>query len=180
MAEISRTRYYVSLTIGIVFVLVVGYFFGLRHMRFFLVPTNSMVPTLQPRDYIMTMSDPEYERGDIVVLEDPENEGEYIVKRIVGLPGDTLAIDAGALFLNGKYASEPYIREPMEQTMAPVTLPEGQAWVLGDNRNESDDSLRWGHGVYLSTVVGRVRYIYSPAEHRGPVASYPLTNTAFE
>ena len=62
--------------------------------------------------------------------------------------------------------------------LAPTQIPDGEVYVLGDNRNNSEDSLAWGHGAPLKDVIGRVRYIYSPASRMGPVASYPLRNVS--
>ncbi len=167
-----------------VFILVAAvwliYLFGFREMRFFMVPSSSMAPTLRSGDQILTLNEEHYRRGDIVVVLVPGEEG-YIVKRIVGLPGDTLSIHEGALFLNGEYASEPYIAEPMEYNVVPaVTVPEGEIYVLGDNRNISaDSSLDLGTRP-LSDVVGRVRYVYYPYARLGALPSYPLTNVSGE
>lgn len=177
---VSWTRYAVSAAILVLLAVGFTYFYGVRNIHFFLVPSESMVPTLLKRDYIITLNEAVYTRGDIVVLKDPESEGDFLVKRIVGGHGDTLSLLNGALYVNGKYASEPYIKEPIQEDMAPVEVPEGQFFVLGDNRNDSDDSLTWGHGVPAQDIIGRVRYIYSPISRMGPVRSYPLTNTAGE
>ncbi len=104
--EISPGRYAAYIVILCVSVVLI-YLFAGRGMRFFLVPSSSMEPTLLRRDYLVTLREGAYHRGDIVVIEDPEDKKGYLVKRIVATQGDTLAIDGGALFLNGKYASEP-------------------------------------------------------------------------
>lgn len=175
--RVTRLRFVVSLFLAVMILSGSAYFFGVRGLRFFLVPSTSMEPTLRPSDYLITMKENTYRRGDICVIKDPKESGSYVVKRIVGLPGDTIAIAGGALFLNGKYASEPYIKEPMEAALSPVTVPEGQYFVLGDNRNDSEDSLSWRRGIPHEDIVGKVRWIYSPLSRFGPVQSYPLTNT---
>jgi len=178
MDGVSPARRVASAVVAVVLILIIGYLFGLRGMRFFLVPTGSMEPTLLRRDYIVSLTERTYHRGDIVVLRDPTEPGAYLVKRIVGMPGDILSIDGGALFINDAYASEPYILEPMMISLnPPIEVPDGQIWVLGDNRNASEDSLTWGHGIYLDDVVGKVRFIYHPFSRMGSVVSYPLTNT---
>lgn len=154
-----------------------------------------MAPTLYPNDYIATTNDRQYRRGDLIVLADPENKTGYIVKRIVGVAGDTLAIENGVLTINGKYASEPYLQEPMERDMAPVTVPEGGVMVMGDNRNESEDSSTWQlepdpklsgndqdargwqKAVPVKSIIGKVRYRYLPLSRRGVIKSFPLTNS---
>ena len=155
--------------------LVLAYAFFFRGLHFFLVPSSSMEPTLLRRDYIVTLREPVYHRGDIVVLYDPEEPGSYLVKRIVALGGDQVQVIAGALFLNGKYVSEPYVKEPMQYTIQrPVLVPEGHVYYLGDNRNESDDSSLANTTVPQSDIIGRVRFLYYPLSRSGRVISYPL------
>lgn len=178
--KVTRARRIASVVLLAVLVVGSVYFYQIRKVRFFLVPSRSMAPTLLSRDYIVSVGDVEYRRGDIVVLRDPEIEGSFVVKRIVGLPGDTVAIGGGALYLNGRYASEPYIMEPMLGDLPALTLEGRQVFVLGDNRNESEDSLSWlesGVMVTLDDIVGKVVYIYNPISRMGPVASYPLEPT---
>lgn len=151
------------------------YLFAWRELRFFLVPSSSMEPTLQRGDYIVTMNHSSYQRGDIIVIIDPQS-GEYLVKRIAGLPGDRITVQGGALFLNGKYASEPYIAEPMKYEITdPVTVPPDQVFLLGDNRNNSDDGHTSRQCDLMNKIVGKVRFIYYPYTRFGLVHSYPLT-----
>lgn len=153
-----------------------AYLFVVRQMRFFEVPSRSMEPTLQVGDRLLTLHQREYRRGDIVVLWDAE-ASEYIVKRIVGLPGDTVHVEGGALWLNGRFASEPYLPEPMAfEFKAPVAVPEGQVFVMGDNRNWSQDSGTTGHTLPLSSIVGKVEALYFPFPRLGWCRSYPLVN----
>lgn len=168
-----RNTVYVAIILLSVVVCYLGF---VRGMRFFLVPSESMEPTLLPRDYILTLRDEEYRRGDIVVIRDPTMDRGYLVKRIVGVGGDTVGVAAGALFLNGRYVSEPYTREPMAYEVYPaVQVPPGELYLLGDNRNNSDDSSNWAKPtVPLDAVIGRVRYVYLPGSRRGPVRSFPV------
>ncbi len=160
-------------------ILLIGavYVFGFREARFFRIPSSSMEPTLLPVDQIMTMAEDSYERGEIVVLREPDGSGGYFVKRIVGVGGDEISILRGALHINGEYASEPYIAEPMQYEMpTSVRVPEDHVFVLGDNRNNSLDSHDAGESYPTSLIVGRVRYIYFPYDRLGSIGSYPLTN----
>jgi signal peptidase I len=178
------------------------YYFGIVGVAPFKVPSKSMEPTLLPGDFIFAVPKNVYDRGDIVVLRDPTAPGNFIVKRIVGMPGDTVSIDSGYVSINAKYASEPYISEPINYILDPVTVPDGDVFILGDNRNESEDSSRWlidpdtgkalladtpgsrgpdgrvyKRTVPLKSIIGKVAYLYLPFGRMGLVASYPLTNT---
>lgn len=177
-AGLSRARQTAYIGIIIVFSVLI-YLFAVRGMRSFLVPSRSMEPTLRPDDHLLTLTDKTYGRGDIVVMIDPEDPKSYIVKRIVAVGNDTVAVNSGALFLNGQYASEPYIREPMNYSLAPVKVPPGRVFVLGDNRNISDDSSRWKDKTLpVSAIVGRVRCIFLPPERMQWVKPYPLVNVS--
>ncbi len=173
--KISRTRfvYYVVLLIcaSVLLFLLVA-----RDMRFFLVPSPSMIPTFQPRDYLLTLNDSTFERGDLVVLDDPLEAGSYVVKRIVGVGGDTVTITWGALFINDSYVSEPYTLEPyIEYSLPSHEVPEDHVFVLGDNRNESDDSSNWPqHSVPKDNIIGKVRLIYLPFGRQQVVRGYPV------
>jgi signal peptidase I len=172
----ARYTFYLSI-VGCAVVLI--YLFAGREMRFFLVPSTSMIPSLLPGDYIVTLSEGEYSRGDVVVLSDPHKESGYLVKRVVAVGGDTAEVAYGAFLLNGVYASEPYVNEPMKYTMGPVEVPPGEVLVLGDNRNHSDDSSTWApleQSQPLDAIIGKVRFIYLPFSRVKPVWSYPLRN----
>lgn len=159
--------------------------------RFFLVPSSSMEPTLNPGDYIIAVKAHDYRRGDIVVFRNPDDDGDHLVKRIIGLPGDTVRVLGGAVFLNGRYASEPYRHSPIDYDMDPYIVQEGEYFLMGDNSNVSIDSHNWGatsaeeantekivkgtpRGIPAENVLGRVTRIYLPWERRGPVRRYPL------
>ncbi len=156
------------------------YFFAYREMRFFLVPSSSMEPSLYETDQLVTLSQWEYRRGDIVVVDEPDL-GEYIVKRIAGVAGDVITVVEGGLYIGGEYVSEPYLKEPMEYAITdPVRVPEGRVFLLGDNRNMSEDGHVDGSTVDTGDIVGQVRFIYYPYERLGVVHSYPLTNALGE
>lgn len=180
----------IGMMVLLVLLLLLLYLFAWRGMRFFMVPTASMEPTLLPNDMIVSLRASVYHRGDIVVWRE---EGEYMVKRIIGLPGDNISVVDGALFINGKYASEPYMLEPMRyHIQRPVRIPEGRFFYLGDNRNASDDSSlgflpkalpnpvheQMAYLGKLDSIIGKVRFIYYPYPRFGRVYSYPLINVA--
>jgi len=153
----------------VILILVVPFFYlyFVKGMRFYEVPTQSMEPTLMPGDRIVTVRPSVYERGDVVVLPDPNAPGDFLVKRLVALGGDTVEIANGSLFVNGQPINEPYVTKAATEGYAPIKIEEGHVYLLGDNRNNSEDSRAWGTGKALSELVGRVDYVYSPASRRG-------------
>jgi signal peptidase I len=109
------------------------------------VPTGSMIPTIQLNDRFIIeklVGMTKFQEGDVVVFYPPipGKEGERFVKRLIGLPGDTIEIKEGALYRNGQKVDEPYIKEPMRYKFGPVTIPENKYFFLGDNRNDSLDA----------------------------------------
>lgn len=134
------------------------------------VPSGSMENTIMTGDRVIGsrlnyyFEDPE--RGDIVIFRFPDNEKIYYVKRIIGMPGDTVDIVDGAVYLNGSEEplEEPYIREPMvpEHPMH-FEVPEDSYFMLGDNRNYSMDARRWKNTyVKRNKIIAKVLFRYFP------------------
>ena len=105
------------------------------------------------------VGEPEY--GDIIVFRWPRDESQVFVKRIIGLPGDTIRIERGEVYRNGVLLDEPYVENRSGETLVERTVREGQYYVLGDNRAKSDDSRHWG-GAPKENVVGEVWVAYWP------------------
>ena len=101
------------------------------------------------------------ERGDVAIFRYPEDPSLDFVKRVIGLPGDTVAIDHGQVFVNGVALDEPYLTQVDYRDMEPRLIPGGSYFVLGDNRRRSDDSRDWGN-VPAENFVGRAWVIYWP------------------
>lgn len=124
----------------------------------------SMNPTLQHGEYVL-VSRLAYktgapERGDIIVFSFPMDQKQDLIKRVIGLPGETIEIRSGEVLINGAKLDEPYIAQ------SPVyngtwTVGEGQLFVLGDNRNDSKDSHQWGL-LPIENVIGKALLIYWP------------------
>lgn len=146
---------------------------GNQNLGFYVVPTSSMEPTLMPNDRLVAYSSSEYGRGDVVVFRDPDAPDGYLVKRIVGLPGDTVAVQGNRLVVNGTVIQEPYLKERIDYHLGPTYIGAGEVFLLGDNRNFSHDGHIWKRGVPKESIMGAVRYIYAPRERRGARVAYP-------
>ena len=134
------------------------------------VPSGSMENTIMTHDRVIgsrltyKFSDPE--RGDIAIFRWPDDESIFYVKRIIGLPGDTIDIIDGKVYLNGSDTplDEPYIREPMEtEKPAHYEVPEDSYFMMGDNRNYSQDARRWKNTyVHKDKIIAKVLFRYYP------------------
>ncbi len=176
-------------------------------VRTFYIPSQSMVPTLEQRD-VLLVNEFAYRfaaphRGDIVVFRPPIASPDNFIKRVIAVPGDTLRISGGKVYVNGKALAEPYVAQapqydlrikkydifvdsgdgfqPLSRTsanipprslwQAPNRVPKGFYFVMGDNRNDSDDSHIWG----FAQLQGR--FAAGPLAHRAAVAHF--TGRAF-
>ena len=122
-----------------------------------IVHQTSMYPTLQDRDYLFIVRTNSYERGDIVVFSDEGLGQENLVKRVIGLPGDTVAIANGRVYLNGEELQEPYLDSSVVTAGdLTLTVSEGCVFLLGDNRPVSIDSRAFGE-VPVSSILGEAK-----------------------
>jgi signal peptidase I len=138
----------------------------------FKVPTGSMEPTIDVQDRLIMekmVSLTDFKFGDVVVFYPPlEGNKDKFVKRLIGLPGDTIEIKNGSLYRNGRKVDEPYVKQPMNYRYGPVTVPAGKYFFLGDNRNDSYDSHLWPTPfVDRKNLIGKVLFRYYPFNHIG-------------
>jgi signal peptidase I len=153
--------------------IVVTFFFNAYVAQAMKVPTDSMVPTIQINDRFIvekmkTFTD--FEFGDIIVFWPPiAGNSDRYVKRLIGLPGDTIEIKEGALYRNGEKVDEPYVKDKMTYTFAKVTVPAGHYFFLGDNRNISYDSHMWKQTPFVAEkdVIGKAVLRFFPFNHLG-------------
>lgn len=133
------------------------------------VPTGSMEPNIMSGSRVFgsrlsyLSSDPQ--RGDVIIFHWPDNEKVYFVKRIIGLPGETVDIIQGQVYVNGEPLDEPYLAEPMDPREDPMhfEVPEGAYFVMGDNRNNSADARYWRNTyVYRDKIIAKVGIKYWP------------------
>lgn len=145
----------------------------------FYIPSGSMEPTLMERDHILVnkfiFRFREPKRGEVIVFRAPKSwtddgiERDYI-KRLIGLPGDVIEVRSdGYLYRNGRRVKEPYIKEPIwSYTMGPVKVPKGKVFVLGDNRNNSNDSHRHGF-LDRNRIIGKAMFTFYPFNRIGVI-----------
>jgi signal peptidase I len=140
----------------------------------FLVQGDSMEPSLHDGERLLvdkvTYRFRSPERGEIIVFSYPKDPRRKFIKRVIGIPGDVIEIRNRTLYINGSPIEEAYIRGPMYQPFGPITVPEGTVWVLGDNRNNSEDSRFPDVGpVPLKNIVGRALFVYWPPQEIGMI-----------
>lgn len=109
-------------------------------------------------------------RGDVVVFWYPKDRSKSFIKRVVGIPGDTVEILSGTVFVNNVRMDEPYLVPEFrdDKSFRPVVVPPGRYFVLGDHRNSSNDSRSWGF-VSQDLIYGKAVFSYWPVSRLGPV-----------
>jgi signal peptidase I len=161
----------------------------------FFIPSGSMEPTLMPNDRVLVLKVPYYfhdpRRGDIIVFEDPDPtkepdrgivggffhwmfeglgvqrpDNEDFIKRVIGLPGETVWAKGGNVFVDGKKLNEPYLTQPTADFQK-THVPEGKLFVMGDNRGNSLDS-RFSLGfIPIDKVIGKAEVVIWPPSRAG-------------
>ena len=133
------------------------------------IPSGSMENTIMTGDRVFgnrlayKFSDPK--RFDIIIFKYPDDESQLFIKRIIGLPGETVEIHDGNIYINGSDTplEDVDIKEPMEGSFGPYTVPEGCYFVMGDNRNNSRDSRYWENTfVSEDAILGKAVLRYWP------------------
>ncbi len=162
-----------------VFLLTLILFFTLRAVFLnFRIMGTSMLPTLHDGEYVFVYRLAYWRhpprRGDIIVFRHPYNPKRTLIKRVIGLPGETVSVHDGQVYINGRPLPEPYILASPHYTVPPVTVGQDEVYVLGDNRNNSSDSHAWGL-LKQEFIIGKAVWRYWPLYRMGPVphASYP-------
>ena len=142
----------------------------------FFIPSPSMYPTLREGDHILVnkfvyrFREPRV--GEIIVFKAPpdasdDNTERDFIKRLVGVPGDTVEVKEGALFRNGRRMDEPYLEEKeITYSMPAMKIPDDRLFVLGDNRNDSRDSHWWGT-LERKRVIGKAMVRFWPLNRWG-------------
>ncbi|MFN8607946.1 MAG: signal peptidase I [Vulcanimicrobiota bacterium] len=144
-------------------------------VRSYYIPSGSMIPTLLVKDYIL-VNELQYRfakpaRGDVAVFHPPDTyhgNKEDLIKRVVGIEGDLIAVKDGKLVRNGEVIDEPWIKEPIAEDFPEYRVKQGCAFMMGDNRNDSYDSRFW-HDVPLDHYVGKAEFIFFPFNRAGRI-----------
>lgn len=162
----SALREYVETIVGAVLLAALIMAFVARA---FTVDGPSMLPTLRHGERLivdkLTYRFSEPQRGDIVVFRYPADPSQYFIKRLIGIPGDVVEVKSGLVFLNGQPLEESYARHPVYGRFGPAQVPENHYFVLGDNRNNSEDSRDPRVGfVPRDHLVGRAIWRYWPLD----------------
>jgi signal peptidase I len=141
----------------------------------FYIPSESMVPTLEKGDRVLvnklSYKLHDVNRGDVVVFERPPNEPDNgikdLIKRVVGLPGETVEVRDCKVLINGNPLDEPYVKQWSRTcTFAPKVVGDNEVFVMGDNRDDSQDSRFFG-AISQNLIVGRAFVVVWPFTHLG-------------
>ena len=134
------------------------------------IPSGSMEPTLQVGDRILvdkiSQQWQEPQRGDILIFYPPKSPAiddttKAYIKRLIGIEGDRIAVQDGKVYRNGEALNETYIAEVPNYRMREITVPQGYYWMMGDNRNYSNDSHIWGF-LPKQNVIGKAAIRFFP------------------
>lgn len=163
-------------------VVVIALSFGLRTFVFqaYEIPSGSMEETIQTGDMVFAEKVSYYlrdvEQGDIITFNDPLSPGRVLIKRVIAVGGQTVDIndEDGYVYVDGEPLAEPYtdglpsyrLENSIANVTYPYTVPEGELWVMGDNRINSQDSRYFG-SIDEDSVTGRGVLIYWPLDHFG-------------
>ncbi|HYO84128.1 MAG TPA: signal peptidase I [Bryobacteraceae bacterium] len=138
------------------------------------VEGTSMMPSLTDQErifinkFVYRFGIDDIQRGDLVVFWFPGDPSKSYIKRVIGLPGDTIEVDAGTVIVNGQRLREDYVREEYrdEVSVSPYKVGAEEYFVLGDHRSSSNDSRSWG-GVPRTHIYGKAVFVYWPLQKMG-------------
>ncbi len=156
----------ISILIAVVLAFFIRYFI----VELYMVEGPSMRPTLVNGErlvvnkFLYRFKEPE--RGEIIVFRYPRDPSRDFIKRVIAVPGDTIEIKEGRVFVNGQLLNENYILEKTRGSYPLSTVPEGHVFVMGDNRNNSEDSRFRDVGFVASDMIkGKAVVVFWPLDH---------------
>ncbi len=181
-SQVSKNNTWIELIQTVITAVILS--FGIRtflaEARY--IPSSSMRPTLEVNDRLiiekLSYRFREPVRGDVIVFNpteslEAENFKDAFIKRIIGLPGETIQVKAGKVYVNGKKILEEYIFEAPNYNYGPSRVPENEYLVLGDNRNNSYDSHYWGF-VPKDKIIGKAFVRFWPFDRLGSLHEQPI------
>ncbi|MFN6564425.1 MAG: signal peptidase I [Nostoc sp. ChiSLP01] len=141
------------------------------------IPSDSMLPTLHTGDRLVVEKISYHFHppitGDIIVFQPPAElqrrgypQDQAFIKRVIGQPGEVISVVRGEVYINNKRLAEDYIAELANQPFQPVKVPQDQFFVMGDNRNDSNDSRYWGF-LPRKNIIGRATFRFWPLNRIG-------------
>jgi len=161
-------------TVGLAVIIFLIIRIGIQNYR---IEGQSMEPNFHDGEYLIVNKLAyrlgEYERGDVIVFKYPNDPTKDYIKRVIGLPGDTVEIRNGQLFVNDKQIEEPYDHMPNVRDEPPTVVDSGHLYVMGDNRPASSDTRSWGQ-LGQNFVIGQAWLAIWPFDSAGLVAHQPL------
>jgi len=159
---------------GALLILILGLFVHYFIFTIFIVDGSSMEPSFKDGQYLIVnrlaylFEKPK--RGDVVILRFPGREKEKYIKRVIGLPNETVEIKDGSVFINGEKLNETYLKfQTQTEPALTETLSENEYFLLGDNRANSNDSRIWGN-CPKENIIGKPVFILYPLSDWGPVS----------
>ena len=173
------TAFFLDILEVVVFAIAIFLFIYLLVLQPHKIKGQSMVPNFDDGEYLLTdkvtyrFNQPE--RGDVVVFEAPGSNGEEFIKRIIGLPGERISLNNGKVYINSSILSEIYLPETYQTNGSSflsdnkeIIVPDGNYFVMGDNRGASYDSRSWGY-ITKDKITGRAWLVYWPVSRMGIV-----------
>lgn len=160
----------------ITLLLAVAIFFLIRtSVQSFVVVGSSMQPNFQDGERLiinkLIYEFRQPERGEVIIFHPPSMLEEDYIKRVIALPGEAVAVKSGVIYINDRPLVEPYIKFPAIYTLEKEIVPDNEYFVLGDNRNNSNDS-HYGWTVPRGNIIGKVWFVFWPPGEWG-LFTYP-------
>lgn len=171
-------RFFLREILGTLILAVVIFLLLQATVQSFIVVGSSMKPSLHDGQRLLVSKavyifhEPEW--GDMVVFRSPNNQETDFIKRIIALPGDTVEVEGGVVYVNGSPLDESeYIKEQPKYKLSATKIPQNEYFVLGDNRNNSNDSHN-GWTVPRQNIIGKAWLSIWPPDRWGLVTNYSL------
>lgn len=174
---------------GVDILLILGLLFRSFILQPFLVEGSSMEPNFHNREFLLVdrisykFNQPQ--RGQVIIFKFPKNPSEDYIKRIIGVPGDNIKVEAGQVYVNGNIISQDFLPDGAQTNVSSsrsnsleLTLNQNEFFVMGDNRDNSSDSREWGI-VPQANLIGRAWFIVYPFNYFGLVKTPQLLLNTF-